>query len=155
MDDIVLEATRYGKAEVRVVRVAKDGAEHSIRDLSVSISLSGDQAATHLSGDNSKVLTTDAQKNAVYSLAAEHGISSPEHFALVLARHFLATCPFISHARIAVEEYAWARISCQVNRALNWSAGSAAAASIAARPAWFSRTLSVQAASCLASRNSS
>jgi urate oxidase len=110
MDDIVLGATRYGKAEVRVVRVAKDGAEHSIRDLSVSVSLSGDQAATHLSGDNAKVLTTDAQKNAVYSLAAEHGISSPESFALLLARRFLATCPYISHARVAVDEYAWARI---------------------------------------------
>ncbi|NUP53775.1 MAG: urate oxidase [Catenulispora sp.] len=110
MDDIVLETARYGKAEVRVVRIAKDGAEHSIRDLNVSVALSGDQADTHLTGDNAKVLTTDAQKNAVYSLAAEHGISSPEHFALVLVRHFLATCPFISHARIAVEEFAWDRI---------------------------------------------
>lgn len=110
MDDIVLGPTRYGKAEVRVVRVARAGADHSIRDLSVSVALSGDQAETHLTGDNAKVLTTDAQKNAVYSLAAEHGIAAPESFALVLARHFLATCPFISHARIAVEEYAWARI---------------------------------------------
>jgi len=110
MDDIVLAATRYGKAEVRVVRVAKDGGEHSIRDLSVSVSLSGDQAATHLSGDNSKVLTTDALKIAVFSLAAEHGISTPEFFALLLARHFLGTCPYISHARVAVDEYAWDRI---------------------------------------------
>lgn len=110
MDGIVLGATRYGKAEVRVVRVAKSDGEHSIRDLNVSISLSGDQAATHLSGDNAKVLTTDAQKNAVYSLAAEHGISSPESFGLLLARHFLATCEYISHARVAVDEYAWARI---------------------------------------------
>jgi len=110
MDGMVLGPTRYGKAEVRVVRVAKNGDEHSIRDLNVSIALSGDQEATHLSGDNAKVLTTDAQKNAVYSLAAEHGISSPESFALLLARHFLTTCPYISHARVAVEEYAWARI---------------------------------------------
>lgn len=110
MADIVLGPTRYGKAEVRVVRVAKSGDEHSIRDLNVSVSLSGDQAETHLSGDNAKVLTTDAQRNAVYALAAEHGIGSPESFAGLLARHFLATCPFISHARVAVEEYAWARI---------------------------------------------
>ncbi len=111
-DGIVLGATRYGKAEVRVVRVTRGeaDAEHSIRDLNVSVALSGDQAETHLSGDNAKVLTTDAQKNAVYSLAAEHGIDSPESFALLLARHFLATCPFISHARVAVDEYAWACI---------------------------------------------
>lgn len=110
MDDIALGATRYGKAEVRVVRVAKDGPEHSIRDLNVSVALSGDQADTHLTGDNAKVLTTDAQKNAVYSLAAEHGIAAPEPFAVLLARHFLAASPYISHARVAVEEYAWDRI---------------------------------------------
>ena len=109
-DDIVLGPTRYGKAEVRVVRVTKSADEHSIRDLNVSIALSGDQAETHLSGDNAKVLTTDAQKNAVYALAADHGISSPESFAGLLARHFLDTCPYISHARVAVDEYAWARI---------------------------------------------
>jgi urate oxidase len=109
-DDIALGATRYGKAEVRVVRVVKDGAEHSIRDLTVSIALSGDQADTHLTGDNAKVLTTDAQKNAVYSLAAEHGIAAPESFAVLLARHFLKVCPYIWHARISVEEHSWDRI---------------------------------------------
>ena len=63
---------------MRVVHVAKSDDEHSIRDLNVSVALSGDQAETHLTGDNAKVLTTDAQKNAVYALAAEHGVSSPE-----------------------------------------------------------------------------
>jgi urate oxidase len=107
---IVLGPTRYGKAEVRVVHVAKDGGEHGIRDLNVSIALSGDQADTHLTGDNAKVLTTDAQKNAVYALARKHGVDSPETFALLLARHFLSTCPYIDHARVAVDEYAWDRI---------------------------------------------
>lgn len=110
IEDIALGVTRYGKAEVRVVRVAKDGPEHSIRDLNVSVALSGDQADTHLTGDNAKVLTTDAQKNAVYSLAAEHGIASPEAFAVLLARHFLATSSYIWHARVSVEEYSWDRI---------------------------------------------
>ena len=116
IDDIALGATRYGKAEVRVVRVAKDGPEHSIRDLNVSVALSGDQADTHLTGDNAKVLTTDAQKNAVHSLAAEHGIASPESFAVLLARHFLAVCPYIWHARVSVEEYAWDRVPESVSR---------------------------------------
>ncbi|HEV3170415.1 MAG TPA: hypothetical protein VGZ32_08755, partial [Actinocrinis sp.] len=65
--DIVLGPTRYGKAEVRVVHVAKSGGTHTIRDLNVSIALSGDQQDTHLTGDNAKVLTTDAQKNAVFA----------------------------------------------------------------------------------------
>jgi urate oxidase len=108
--DIVLGPTRYGKAEVRVVHVAKSGGTHTIRDLNVSIALSGDQQDTHLTGDNAKVLTTDAQKNAVFALAKRHGVGAPETFASLLARHFLATCPYIDRARVAVEEYPWGRI---------------------------------------------
>jgi urate oxidase len=114
---IVLGPARYGKAEVRIVRVDRSGgAEHDIRDLNVSIALGGDQADTHRTGDNTKVLTTDAQKNAVYALAKLHGISSPEQFGLLLARHFLKTCPYIDHARIGVDEYAWDRIPGTLSR---------------------------------------
>jgi urate oxidase len=107
---VVLGPTRYGKAEVRLVRVSRNGAEHAVKDLTVSVALCGDQADTHLTGDNAKVLTTDAQKNAVYALARQHGVATAEEFALLLTRHFLAACPHIGHARIAVEEYAWDRI---------------------------------------------
>jgi urate oxidase len=107
---IVLGPTRYGKAEVRVVHVAKNGPEHALKDLNVSVALSGDQADTHLTGDNAKVLTTDAQKNAVYALAKQHGVGAIEEFGLLLARHFLSTCPYISRARVAIDEYAWERI---------------------------------------------
>jgi len=107
---VVLGKTRYGKAEVRIVHVSRNGAEHALKDLTVSVALSGDQADTHLTGDNAKVLTTDAQKNAVYALARQHGVATAEEFALLLTRHFLSTCPYIGHARIAVEEYAWDRI---------------------------------------------
>jgi urate oxidase len=107
---VVLGPTRYGKAEVRLVHVARTGREHALKDLSVSVALSGDQAATHQTGDNAKVLTTDSQKNAVYALAKQHGVATIEDFALLLARHFLTTCPYISHARVAIDEYAWDRI---------------------------------------------
>ena len=107
---VVLGPTRYGKAEVRIVHVSRSGAEHALKDLAVSVALCGDQADTHLTGDNAKVLTTDAQKNAVYALARQHGVATAEDFALLLTRHFLSTCPYIGHARIAVEEYAWDRI---------------------------------------------
>jgi urate oxidase len=106
----VLGPTRYGKAEVRLVHVAKNGPEHALKDLNVGIALSGDQADTHLTGDNAKVLTTDAQKNTVYALAKRHGVGAIEDFGLLLGRHFLDTCPYISHARVAVDEYAWERI---------------------------------------------
>jgi urate oxidase len=109
-----LGANRYGKAEVRVVHVGRGagpGGSDVIRDWSVSTALSGDLAATHLTGDNSEVLTTDTQKNTVYAFAARLGGVEPEAFALELAAHYVSTQQAISRARIAIQDYPWAPIS--------------------------------------------
>ena len=106
-------ANRYGKAEIRVVRVARGAAPDGsdvIRDWNVSTSLSGDLDGTHLTGDNSKVLPTDSQKNRVYALAKEMGAVEPEAFALELASFFVASQEPITRARISVEEYGWTPI---------------------------------------------
>jgi urate oxidase len=61
-----LGANQYGKAEVRLVHVARGagpGGEDLLRDWNVSTSLSGDLADSHLTGSNAKVLPTDSQKN--------------------------------------------------------------------------------------------
>lgn len=109
---IVLGANQYGKAEVRLVRVNRpDGGPHTLRDLSVSVALSGALEATHLTGDNAAVLTTDAQKNTVFAFAAEHGVGEIEDFGTLLARHFVSSQAAISVARIRIEEYAWEPIA--------------------------------------------
>lgn len=107
---IVLGANRYGKAETRLVRVTRGGGTHSLADLNVSISLSGDLAATHLTGDNTGVLPTDTMKNTVYAFAKEHGVGEPEEFALLLARHFVATQPQVHAARVSIEAFTWKRL---------------------------------------------
>src|ERR1700722_14406450 len=107
---IVLGANQYGKAEVRLLHVSRDGGTHQITDLNVSVALSGDLAAVHLTGDNSAVLTTDAQKNTVYALAREGGGGQIEEFGLRLAEHFVATQDAISFARVTVEQYPWERL---------------------------------------------
>ncbi|CAM4180660.1 factor-independent urate hydroxylase [Nocardia ninae] len=107
---IKLGPNRYGKAETHVVGVTKNGGVHEIRDLNVGVALSGDMDEVHLTGDNSAVLPTDTQKNTVFAFAKEHGISSPEAFGELLARHFVDSQPTIHHARVSVEEYAWERI---------------------------------------------
>jgi urate oxidase len=107
---IVLGENRYGKAETHVVRVGRDGARHSIKDLTVSIALSGEMAEAHLSGDNAAVLPTDTQKNTVFAFAQKHGIETAEHFAVLLAQHFEDSQPSIAHARVEVAEAAWDRI---------------------------------------------
>jgi urate oxidase len=106
---IVLGPNQYGKAEVRVVAVDRSTPRHTLVDLNVSSSLRGDFAAAHTVGDNSHVLTTDAQKNTVFAFARD-GIGSPEEFGLRLARHFAGSYGWITGARVAVESYGWDRI---------------------------------------------
>ncbi|MER7788325.1 factor-independent urate hydroxylase [Streptomyces sp. NPDC097640] len=105
-----LGQNQYGKAETRVVRIVRDGAVHHIRDLNVSVALSGDMDEVHLSGSNANVLPTDTTKNTVYAFAKEHGIASPEEFGIRLARHFVTGQEAIRTARVRIEEYGWERI---------------------------------------------
>ncbi|WP_433255384.1 factor-independent urate hydroxylase [Streptosporangium sp. CA-135522] len=107
---VVLGANRYGKAQVRLVRVVKDGAVHHLKDLNVSCALSGEMDAVYLRGDNSAVLPTDTQKNTVYAFARTHGVDQIEDFALVLARHYVASQPAVHHARVEIDEYLWERV---------------------------------------------
>ncbi|MDX2543424.1 factor-independent urate hydroxylase [Streptomyces sp. WI04-05B] len=107
---VFLGQNQYGKAENRVVRVTRDGATHHVKDLNVSVSLSGDMDEVHLSGSNANVLPTDTTKNTVYAFAKEYGIDSAEQFGIHLARHFVTSQEPIEKARIRIEEYSWERI---------------------------------------------
>lgn len=106
----LLGQNQYGKAETRVVKVTRDGDTHHIRDLNVSVALSGDMDEVHYSGSNAAVLPTDTTKNTVFAFAAEHGAGAPEQFGIRLARHFVTSQETIHRARVRVEEYAWDRI---------------------------------------------
>ncbi|MEV0641262.1 factor-independent urate hydroxylase [Streptomyces sp. NPDC050619] len=106
----ILGQNQYGKAENRVVKITRSGATHHIKDLNVSVSLSGDMDDVHYSGSNANVLPTDTTKNTVYAFAKEHGIESAEQFGIHLARHFVTSQEPIRTARIRIEEYAWERI---------------------------------------------
>ncbi|WP_210415480.1 factor-independent urate hydroxylase [Agromyces laixinhei] len=106
---IVLGPNRYGKAEVRVVKVTRDTDRHEIEDLSVTSQLRGDFAAAHLSGDNAHVVPTDTQKNTIFAFARD-GVGSPEAFLLRLADHFTSSFDWVSGGRWQAESYAWQRI---------------------------------------------
>ena len=106
---VVLTQAQYGKAEVRLLHVDRAGERHEITDLNVSIALAGDLTDTYLTGDNTNVLTTDAQKNTVYAFARKFGVSPVEEFALRLASHFAGTGP-VERAQVRIEQYGWERI---------------------------------------------
>ncbi|MBV9578134.1 MAG: urate oxidase [Chloroflexi bacterium] len=106
---LILGKNQFGKAEVRVVRVSRDGERHALADLNVSISLAGDFTNVHLTGDNANVLTTDAQKNTVYAFARD-GVGEIEDFGLRLARHFVDTYSAVERARVHVQAFGWDRV---------------------------------------------
>ncbi|MDQ0736522.1 factor-independent urate hydroxylase [Arthrobacter agilis] len=108
--NIVLGRNQYGKAEVRLVKVTRDTARHSLEDLNVTSQLHGDFESAHTAGDNSRVVATDTQKNTVYAFAKD-GVGSPEDFLLRLGRHFTESFDWVTGGRWAAEQYFWDRIN--------------------------------------------
>jgi urate oxidase len=106
---ILLGDNQYGKAETHVVRITKNGEKHEIKDLNVSVALAGDFTDAHLTGDNSKVVPTDTQKNTVFAFARDP-IGEIEDFAIRLARHFVGEFASVYRARVSIEEFGWNRI---------------------------------------------
>ena len=109
MGDHTLADLQHGKAEVRLVKVDRADDRHVLHDLNVTTQLRGDFVTAYTEGDNSHVHATDTQKNSVFALAREHGVTSPEAFLLVLAEHWSAQ-PWVTGTWFAAEQYAWERL---------------------------------------------
>ncbi|GAA1240455.1 urate oxidase [Prauserella halophila] len=107
---ITLGPNQYGKAEVRLVTVDRQGPVHHLKDLTVSTALRGTLERTHLTGDNADVVATDTQKNTVFAFAKDGGVGEIEDFALRLAGHFTESFEHITGARLLVSEHDWNRI---------------------------------------------
>lgn len=110
---IRLGSNRYGKSDVRLVKVRRGtapGDRHEVADLTLDLRVEGDFAAAHTAGDNALVVPTDTMKNTVYALARQDAVASPESFALRLARHLVATYPQVEVAEVAAVERRWDRL---------------------------------------------
>jgi urate oxidase len=106
---IELAANRYGKAAIRLVRVARDPSGHRIRDLTVAIALEGGFEAAHTDGDNSMVVATDTMKNTAYAFAKDHLDGSIEAYGRALAEHFLKE-PQVDTATVNIRGHHWSAI---------------------------------------------
>jgi urate oxidase len=101
---------RYGKSEVRVVKLERGPERHDLRDLSVDVMLEGHFEAVHIEGDNAGLVATDTMRNVVYALAAERPLDSLPGFARALVEHFLAH-ESVTGALARVREQPWQRLS--------------------------------------------
>lgn len=103
---------QHGKSRVRVARVWRQGPVHYFVELSVHTVLESDMAHAFLTPSNEGMTATDTQKNTVYYIAKQFkSPCTPEAFGIALAKHFVATYPKVSKAKITVEMAPWKRIS--------------------------------------------
>ena len=107
---IELGANRYGKAQIRLVRVVRGPGAHRLRDLTVAIALEGEFTAAHVDGDNQLVVATDTMKNTAYAFAKEHLDGSLETYGRALADHFL-DFEQVDRASVSIREHGWSPIA--------------------------------------------
>lgn len=108
---IKLSHNSYGKSDVRLVKVTRNGTEHRLQELTVRVILAGDFSATYLTGDNRAVLPTDTIKNTVYALAKDHPIHAIEEFGIDLSRHFQARLANVAEVTVDIVETSWQRMT--------------------------------------------
>ncbi|XP_059089331.1 uricase-like [Tigriopus californicus] len=105
----------YGKSLVKLLHVKRDGLVHTIKEFEVATKLKLNSEKDYIEGNNEDIVATDSQKNTVYLLAKRFGVSNPERFALLLARHFLNQYSHVVRAKIEVVEHPWKRITYSKN----------------------------------------
>jgi len=106
-----LTGHRYGKARVRVMKILREAAVHTLKDLEVATFLSGDFASSYTGGDNSRVVATDTIKNTINVLTKQHLGAEIERFGVILADHFLTRYEQVREVEVEIAERPWERIS--------------------------------------------
>ena len=101
---------RYGKANVRVLRVQRAEDRHQVRESRVTIILDGEFSRAYTDADNASVVATDTMKNLVNVLALQQLEATNESFALAIAQCFLDRYEQVAEARVRVEETVWGRM---------------------------------------------
>jgi urate oxidase len=106
-----LQANRYGKSRVRLMRLTKHEAHHDLDEWTVQLLLAGDFTTAHTLGDNSQILPTDTMKNTVYFVAHQSKATSMETYAQELVDYILTRNPQVSSAEVVIESTLWKRLT--------------------------------------------
>src|SRR5262245_22818394 len=101
---------RYGKSQVRLVKVRRDRTPHELADLTIDVQLEGDFGAVYTDGNNESCIATDTMKNTIYALARQDPIAHVESFGLRVAEHF-AGRPQVARVQVSAVEHRWDRIT--------------------------------------------
>jgi len=111
-----LSYARYGKANVRLLKVRKDPSnpeKQDVIELRVRCLLEGDIETSYTKADNSVIVPTDTVKQTTYILAKKGEVWPIELFAARLANHFITTYGHIHGAHVDIQQYRWTRYNVQ------------------------------------------
>jgi len=101
---------RYGKQNVRLLRVIRDTPRHEPYALTCSILLeSKDFAVNYTNADNSSLLPTETQKNTLYVLAKKYPIEPIERWGVYVAKDIMGRFPHIEAVNLNICRQPWAR----------------------------------------------
>lgn len=108
-----LTKARYGKDNVRVLKVHKDEKTgvQTVCEMTVCVLLEGEIETSYTKADNSVVVPTDTMKQTTYIMAKQNPIAPPELFASILAVHFTDTYKHIHQATVSVIQHRWTRMT--------------------------------------------
>ncbi|KAG6007180.1 hypothetical protein E4U21_006283 [Claviceps maximensis] len=107
-----VSAARYGKDNVRVLKVDRDRATglQNVTEMTVCCLLEGDISTSYTHADNSVVVATDSIKNTTFIMAKQHPVNPPERFASILGHHFIQQYSHIHAANVKVITHRWIRM---------------------------------------------
>ncbi len=106
----VLTHNSYGKSDVRLTKVVRNGNRHELYEIVANVQLEGDFTAAYSDGDNRNVVATDTIKNFVYVCAKERQFNAMEELAVILTEAFAATYSQVSQATVELTQSSWRRI---------------------------------------------
>jgi len=109
----MLSTNRYGKKQVRFLRLNRNTPFHEVHEYNAEILLESPIFTTAFTeGDNTWIVPTESQKNRLYVLSKKYPVDPLEKWVLSVAEDFLHRHPHITAVNLAVDKLPW-------NRAVN------------------------------------
>ncbi|KAJ5776855.1 hypothetical protein N7520_000101 [Penicillium odoratum] len=108
-----LAAARYGKDNVRVLKVMRDekAGTQTVVEMTVCVLLEGDIETSYTKADNSVIVATDSIKNTIYITAKQQPVTTPEVFGSILGSHFVEKYSHIHAAHVNIVTHRWVRMN--------------------------------------------
>ena len=106
----MLGPNRYGKHNVRFLRVVKDSDRHVPHEFVGSMMLQGEFSSSYTDGTNETVIPTETQKNTIYALSKKYPIDPMERWVVLAARDVMERHKHVSGVDMDFLRLPWHRI---------------------------------------------